>query len=79
MGTLYFELSSAIALKGIPWQSSGQDSAFSLPWPSSIHSQGTKKAVQCSQKKKATTKKQKQKQKFNYMAEKLIFKNSLAV
>ena len=22
-GTLYFELSSAIALKGIPWQSSG--------------------------------------------------------
>lgn len=77
MGTLYFELSSAIALKGIPWQSSGQDSAFSLPWPSSIHGQGTKQAVQCSQKKKATTKKQKQK--FNYMAEKLIFKNSLAV
>ena len=30
-------------------------------------------------KEKATTKKRKKNQKFNYMAEKLIFKNSLAV
>ena len=30
MGTLYFELSSAIALKGIPWQSSGQDITLPL-------------------------------------------------
>ena len=38
--------------QGIPWQSSGQDSALSLPEPSSILGQGTQipRASKCSQK-----------------------------